>query len=176
MTASPATPSKAQLRAELGARRAALSIEERDRASRAVADNLVGRVDWASTESLHIYAAVTAWRELDTSRIVGHVRDRWPQIEIVSPTTEPDQPLPDRSFDLIIVPVLGFDDENFRLGLGAGFYDRFLAAQPGATTIGLAYRWARVAEGLPREPHDVPLDAIVTDEEPVPGRRVAPAP
>ena len=66
---------------------------------------------------------------------------------------------------LILVPVLGFDRDCYRLGLGGGFYDRFLAGQASATTVGLAYDWAFVPEGLPREEHDVPLDRIVTDGE-----------
>lgn len=76
---------------------------------------------------------------------------------------EPDQTQPVLP-DLLLVPCVGFDDDGYRLGYGGGYYDRTLAAWPGAVlpvTVGIAYEACRAA--LPREAHDVPLDAIVTD-------------
>ncbi|MGN6084184.1 5-formyltetrahydrofolate cyclo-ligase [Trinickia sp.] len=76
---------------------------------------------------------------------------------------EPDQTEPVLP-DLLLVPCVGFDDDGYRLGYGGGYYDRTLAAWPGTVlpvTIGIAYEACRAA--LPRETHDVPLDAIVTD-------------
>jgi 5-formyltetrahydrofolate cyclo-ligase len=65
------------------------------------------------------------------------------------------------SLNVIFVPVVGFDAQGNRLGMGAGYYDRYLAgARP--LTVGLAYECARVSR-LPTLPHDVPLDAIVTE-------------
>lgn len=112
---------------------------------------------------MHIYRSVDAWSEIETGPIVLKVSETWPAIEIVFPGTARDEPLPERPFDLIVVPVLGFDRNNDRLGLGAGFYDRFLATQPQALKIGLAYEWALLPDGLPREPHDIRLDEILTD-------------
>ncbi len=59
--------------------------------------------------------------------------------------------------------MLGFDDDNATASPRRG-YDRLLAGRPEARKIGLAYAWARVAGGVPREPHDVALDAIVTEQ------------
>lgn len=76
---------------------------------------------------------------------------------------EPDQTEPILP-DLLLVPCVGFDDDGYRLGYGGGYYDRTLAAWPGTVlpvTVGIAYEACRAA--LPRETHDVPLDAIVTD-------------
>lgn len=67
--------------------------------------------------------------------------------------------------DLLLVPCVGFDDDGYRLGYGGGYYDRTLAGWPGASrpvTVGIAYDACRIAS-LPREPHDLPLDAIVTE-------------
>ena len=163
MSEADPTRAKQVLRAQLKARRGAVGAEERARASRRVAEKLIARTDWASIDALHVYLSAPAWGEIDTEPIIAFTRAHWPGIEVVSPTLAADQPPPRGSFDLIIVPVLGFDDSNTRLGLGAGFYDRFLAGQPHAAKVGLAYAWARVPEGIPHEPHDVPLDAIVTD-------------
>jgi 5-formyltetrahydrofolate cyclo-ligase len=69
--------------------------------------------------------------------------------------------------DLLLVPCVGFDDEGYRLGYGGGYYDRTLAAWPGTVkpvTAGIAYEACRIA-ALPRELHDVPLDAIVTETQ-----------
>lgn len=66
--------------------------------------------------------------------------------------------------DVVIAPVIGFDAACYRLGYGGGFYDRTLAAlQPRPLTVGLAYSNAFVP-WLQAEPHDVPLDAMLTDE------------
>lgn len=64
--------------------------------------------------------------------------------------------------DLIVVPLLAFDDDCQRLGYGAGHYDRTLAAT-GAPAIGIAFDFQRAAR-LPAGPHDQPLDCVVTDK------------
>ncbi len=68
--------------------------------------------------------------------------------------------------DLIIVPLLGFDSEGYRLGYGKGYYDRFLANTT-APAIGIAFATQQVSH-IPHEPHDVPLCCIVTEEGPPP--------
>lgn len=64
---------------------------------------------------------------------------------------------------LLFVPCVGYAPGGYRLGYGGGFYDRTLASlQPKPYIVGLAYSNALVADFEP-EPHDVPLDAILTD-------------
>lgn len=61
-----------------------------------------------------------------------------------------------------LVPGLAFDKENFRLGRGKGFYDRFLAsAGDSLYKIGIGYSF-QLVEKVPREPHDKALDLVVT--------------
>ena len=65
---------------------------------------------------------------------------------------------------LLLVPCVGYGPGGLRLGYGGGFYDRTLAAlTPRPFTIGVGYShgWVPWLEG---EPHDVPLDAILTEE------------
>ena len=63
--------------------------------------------------------------------------------------------------DVLFVPLVGFTEDLARLGQGGGHYDRWLAAHPGTIAIGLAWD-VQLCEMLPTEPHDVPLDAVVT--------------
>ncbi len=63
--------------------------------------------------------------------------------------------------DVVFVPLVGFTTDGARLGMGAGHYDRWLAASPRALAIGLAWDCQEVS-ALPLEPHDRPLAAIVT--------------
>ena len=162
MTTDPRREAKQELRRRLRERRRQVSPEERRRASREIARRLFERIDWQAVIAVHVYKSVPAWGEIDTREIVAGIRDRWPAVEIEMPDLRADQPIPTRRFDLIIVPVLGFDRQSFRLGLGAGFYDRFLATQPDALKVGLAYAWAMV-DAVPREAHDIPLDIVITD-------------
>jgi 5-formyltetrahydrofolate cyclo-ligase len=74
-----------------------------------------------------------------------------------------------RELDLILLPLVAFDESGQRLGMGGGFFDRSLAFLAWRQhwrkphLIGLAYDFQKVA-ALPREPWDVPLDAVVTDQ------------
>jgi len=63
----------------------------------------------------------------------------------------------------LLVPLVGFDSEGYRLGYGGGYYDRTLAAMtPRPLTIGVGYELGRL-ESIHPQPHDIPLDAIVTE-------------
>jgi 5-formyltetrahydrofolate cyclo-ligase len=65
--------------------------------------------------------------------------------------------------EFLLVPLLAFDRRGHRLGYGAGFYDRTLAALPaGRYALGVAYAAAEVPE-VPTGPGDVALDAVATD-------------
>ncbi len=64
--------------------------------------------------------------------------------------------------DWLAVPLLAFDAAGRRLGYGAGYYDRTLAALPRARAIGLAFAAQEVSE-VPTGPDDVPLSTIVTE-------------
>jgi 5-formyltetrahydrofolate cyclo-ligase len=63
----------------------------------------------------------------------------------------------------LLVPLLGFDAAGYRLGNGGGYYDRTLAAMAARPlTIGLGFELGRL-ETIHPQPHDIPLDAIVTE-------------
>jgi 5-formyltetrahydrofolate cyclo-ligase len=65
--------------------------------------------------------------------------------------------------DVIVMPLVGFDALNFRLGYGAGYFDITLAAlQPHPRTIGVGFELSRLETIYPH-PADIPLDLIVTE-------------
>lgn len=65
--------------------------------------------------------------------------------------------------DVILVPCVGYTREGYRLGYGGGYFDRYLAAHPGATTVGLAWSWGETQFAV--EAHDRPLSVILTERE-----------
>ncbi|TSE12489.1 5-formyltetrahydrofolate cyclo-ligase, partial [Mesorhizobium intechi] len=65
--------------------------------------------------------------------------------------------------DIVVAPIVGIDPANYRLGYGGGFFDRTLAAMPSKPlVIGVGYELQRVATIYP-QPHDIPMDRIVTE-------------
>ncbi|GIK99104.1 MAG: 5-formyltetrahydrofolate cyclo-ligase [Alphaproteobacteria bacterium] len=74
-------------------------------------------------------------------------------------------PVEDRQVepDLLLVPLVGFDAQGFRLGYGGGYYDRTIAKfgrRPLA--IGIGFELSAIATIHP-QPHDIPMDMIVTE-------------
>ena len=65
--------------------------------------------------------------------------------------------------DIVMLPLVAFDRQGFRLGYGGGYFDRTLAALvPRPLSIGVGFELARVEDIRPQQ-HDIRLDAIVTE-------------
>ena len=65
--------------------------------------------------------------------------------------------------DILLAPLVGWDAAGYRLGYGGGYFDRTLAAvSPRPFTVGIGLEAARLATIHP-QPHDIPLDAILTE-------------
>lgn len=78
-------------------------------------------------------------------------------------------PVPERSegiapeeLDLVLVPLVAFDRRCSRLGMGGGYYDRFLPLCTRAVKLGVAYACQEL-ERVVTLPHDVPLDGVMTE-------------
>lgn len=74
-----------------------------------------------------------------------------------------------KTLDIVLLPLVGFDRQGHRLGMGGGYYDRAFAFKHSAPQarplmIGIAYSLQEVAK-LPAEHWDVPLDIILTERE-----------
>jgi len=64
--------------------------------------------------------------------------------------------------DIVLVPLVAWDEKGHRLGYGAGYFDRALAGATRITKVGLALESQRLVQ-IPESRHDVPLDVIVTE-------------
>lgn len=131
----------------------------------------VGSGDDASRRRVMVFEP---WRtEPDLGDFVAWCVDR--QFEVFVPEVSGDDmwAMPGRvspaSLDVVVVPGLAFAPDGRRLGRGRGHYDRFLVdVGQGCLRVGVAFG-EQLVDDVPTGPHDVRLDAVVTDT----GRRPA---
>ena len=100
-------------------------------------------------------------KELELFRIMNVDRDVSPGAwEIPEPAESVPAVIDD--IDIIVVPGVAFDARGNRLGYGAGFYDKLLAAFA-KPTIALAFEMQIVPQ-VPADLHDIPIKKIVTEK------------
>jgi len=65
--------------------------------------------------------------------------------------------------DIVLLPLVAFDTQGFRLGYGGGYFDRTLAMLvPRPLAIGVGFELGRVADIRPQA-HDIRLNAVCTE-------------
>lgn len=185
------------LRARCLACRRALSPEQVAVASRAIQQQVMALPEYACARLVHTYVA-SKDNEVDTRLLIAQSLARGRRVAvpvIVSGTRrlrhaeiraldqlQPDlwglfSPRPGQAvwledldeIDLVVVPGVAFDLRGYRLGFGSGYYDRFLA-QVQAIKVGLSYA-SLLFPQVPAEPHDVPVDFVVTESAVHPSSR-----
>ncbi len=165
--------------------------EERRRRSRRIVERLFATAEFRSAASVAFYAS---WKsEVATHeairRALAEGKRVWlpkvataPRRLLLAPISDPDrelrpgaygilEPPPERAVevvqaqvDLVVVPGVAFGEHGERLGYGQGYYDRLLAQLPDrVVTVGLAFE-VQVFPCLPQDPHDVPVQLIITEE------------
>jgi 5-formyltetrahydrofolate cyclo-ligase len=177
---------KRALRSELIAVRARLSQEERLQKSLAIAARLEEVPAYREARLVALYAplgtevesieidrrlaargarivyprSLVAERRLVFSRcapgdlVKGPLGAREPPPELAAIDAE--------DVDCVVMPGIAFSLDGLRLGRGGGYYDVTLRATPRAARVGVAFD-AQVVPSVPGEPHDAPLDAVVTE-------------
>ncbi|QBM19072.1 5-formyltetrahydrofolate cyclo-ligase [Marinobacter sp. JH2] len=189
------TLSRSDLRKELRSLRNHLSFEQQQQASEHLALNLLRHPDLYRAKHIGIYLANDG--EIDPHLFIDLGRRKnihfylpvlhpiYPGKLVFSPYRDgteltpnrfgiPEPPFPEPrrrpawSLDAVLFPLVGFDEQGGRLGMGGGFYDRtfaFSRVRPAMAPklVGLAHEFQKV-ESLPIEPWDVPLHSVVTDK------------
>ncbi|MFG1242563.1 5-formyltetrahydrofolate cyclo-ligase [Xanthobacter versatilis] len=179
---------KKRLRALALGRRAAMGEAGRAAASRAAASHALAAAGAVQGRAVALFAPFRD--EIDTAPLADALREagailalpviiardqpllfrRWDQDTPLVPTgafriPEPGPEAPEIIPELLLVPLAAFDRRGFRIGYGAGFYDRTLAllrAQRPVRAIGFAFACQEVDQ-VPVETHDEPVDMMVTD-------------
>ena len=181
--------SKADIRRQLRARRSALSRHERTACAEAAAAILTRSSYWRDADTIALYLAADG--ELDTDPIIRTARAANKRLFL--PVILPDNSLQFRQWradmDLVVnrygipepaktansaelsaltlvcVPLVAWDRQGTRLGMGGGFYDRtFAGAGSRGLLVGLGYTIQEQAS-LPRDTWDVSLDLVVTESD-----------
>jgi 5-formyltetrahydrofolate cyclo-ligase len=186
----PLTTQRASLRAELRAARRRFEPAQRVAAEHSIAARVQRLGAFRNAGRIAIYfafdgeprldallqAARAAGKELAAPVLVG--RDlgfaRLPAAPVLAPNRlgidEPDahDPIDPRSLDLVLLPLVAFDDRGVRLGVGGGYYDRcfqYLNARRAwyrPKLVGIGYEFQHL-DLIEREPWDVPLWGAVTE-------------
>ncbi|MBW7471252.1 5-formyltetrahydrofolate cyclo-ligase [Marinobacter sp. M216] len=188
------TFSRSELRKHLRQQRRSLSYEQQQQASEHLALNLLNNPDLHRARHIAIYlpndGEIDPRLYMDLGRRKG-IRFYLPVLHPIHPGRLAFSPysddvelrpnrfgIPEPAFsdglrrpawalDAVLFPLVGFDEDGGRLGMGGGFYDRtfaFCRLRPrlAPKLIGLAHDFQRVRQ-LPTEPWDVPLHGVVTD-------------
>jgi 5-formyltetrahydrofolate cyclo-ligase len=183
---------KAELRKEMIARRDALPAEERARSARAFVEKIAALPQYGAAKS--VLATMAIGSEWDTRLLIDHARARGKSIVLPRISAPPRRlelyavedfdrdlvpgvwniPEPDPSrcprrdfaaVDFALVPALAVDRQGYRLGYGAGYFDKLLAGRHDRPYCVTALPAQFILDHLPREAHDIPVDLVLDDQE-----------
>jgi len=183
---------KFELRQEYLNRRKLLTSAELDFANDIIAENATNFLINNSISTLHTFLPQRNSNEIDTWKIITNIRKLASNVRLVAPyiipgtkemqhiVLEPETPLtenkwripepypaPDQmiepeALDAILIPLLAFDVNGFRVGYGGGYYERFLSkCRPDAMKIGLSM-FDPVGAINDLDPYDVPMNVCIT--------------
>ncbi|MBF9234814.1 5-formyltetrahydrofolate cyclo-ligase [Microvirga alba] len=187
MTSLPLPEFKNRLRREAFARRDALDEAFRHQASQRIAELALGFHNLENVTPVGGYwpirsevdprplmeALVSRGQNVALSQVIHpHMTFRlWQPGDVLVPggfgVQEPGPDAPEAVPVALLVPLLAFDRRGGRIGYGKGHFDRAIAAleqRHRILTIGLAYAVQEIDQ-VPVEPHDRPLDAVITEAE-----------
>jgi 5-formyltetrahydrofolate cyclo-ligase len=176
---------KGSLRTSAMAGRGSLSAGYRAEAARAAADHLFAEAPFSRGQTIACYWPIRD--EMDCKPVLTKLMDDswrvclpvvgaagspltfrlWEAGQPLYPagfgTLEPADTAPLATPDVVLMPLLGFDRTGTRLGYGGGYYDRTLEQlKRRPKIVGYAFSAQEISD-IPREPHDVPLDILVTE-------------
>ena len=171
---------KSEQRTRLREKRQRLNPDYVKRASDDLCKQLMSLIEWDKCKYLHCFLPLENDNEPDIRPVIQYAIEKGVVVYTSDPspsTGRKVKPLINQSkqekiiqfqinnneivFDYIIVPMLGFNLANkHRLGFGGGFYDRLLASQPTAKSIGVVFKEFEIIDLVP-ETHDMPLSELL---------------
>ncbi len=178
---------KSELRRMMRRQNRAITPEERAVASERIRCR-IERLEWfAAARCVALFCALgdepdmggalAAWRAAGLRIVVPRVEGEVMHLYDYDPATQCigafgiEEPGPEarrcapEEIDLIVVPGVAFTRAGARMGRGRGYYDKYLAlAGFRACKVGVCYGH-QLLDALPAEPHDVPMDCVVTPHE-----------
>jgi 5-formyltetrahydrofolate cyclo-ligase len=165
-------PSKSELRIALKQARLSLKLDEVEAKSADIVRHLKQLLKHVDFQSVHYFEPIRSLNEVNIVPITEFLRS-WAPRAVLHTSRKIDGHWQNKSshgrkihtaqrYDLIIVPMLGFDLSLHRLGYGGGYYDRLLSEQSQATKIGVCFELGKVTQ-LPTEAHDMSLDYIISE-------------
>ena len=173
---------KKALRKEIREKKRAMSLQEIEEKSKVLAEQFLQSELYQKAKSVYGYlpynqevrtTAMLRQAQLEGKRVAvpkvygDEMKFIWlddlDQVEKgYSNIPEPiaDGPEADDPTALVLMPGLAFDKEGHRIGYGGGFYDKFLAAEPGHPTLALCYDFQMLSK-LETEEFDIPVDIVL---------------
>lgn len=182
--------SKSKIREAALKARNGLSLEELLELSRAVMKNLISCPEYRDSRVIATYVAkreevktegiirhslklgkrvlVPVSHPENTSLVFSEIRDYERELApghfgVAEPVSQYMRPVSLNEADLILVPLIAWDERGYRLGYGKGYFDSALAGVGASSvTMGLGLESQRVRR-IPEEKHDIPLMAVATE-------------
>jgi 5-formyltetrahydrofolate cyclo-ligase len=160
------TSEKASLREKMRQELRGLTAEDRQSLSDEICERVMQLPQWLEAQSIVLFSPLPSEPIVTPLKLDCEAR----KIAVATiPQTagnESDLHLPE-TMDLILVPGLAFSKDRHRLGRGGGFFDRLLAGRAAGTfKLGVCFSF-QLLETIPTEPHDIAIDAIVSERETV---------
>lgn len=182
-----------RLREEKITARNQLSFDERSLFSEQISEKLLGIKEFQKSQKIMVYRSVkgevcldsfiqaaealgkslayplcisdTEMIALQPERALSEGRSPWKagRFGIQEPIREASIEFLPEEIDLIICPCTVFDEHRNRMGMGAGFYDRYLKKCINAVKVAVAFEVQKV-EHIPTENWDIVMDAVITEK------------
>ncbi|ARF15846.1 5-formyltetrahydrofolate cyclo-ligase [Sporosarcina ureae] len=117
---------------------------------------------WQAGKRVAIPRCISSTREMDFRLIDSFDQTEVVYMDLKEPKIDLTDSVRPEEIDLQIVPGVVYSETGYRIGFGGGYYDRYLINFP-FETISLAFD-CQIRHNIMREPHDVPVSYIYTDE------------
>lgn len=181
---------KAELRSILRGQRKSLDHRDAELLSQRIQERCLTIPEWEQAKTVHVYVSAVD-NEVHTEKLIDDLLHRYGyavvplcctegiglhniriesrdelvtgQYGLLEPVYDQERIVSPEELELVVAPLVGFDRNGGRLGLGGGYYDSLLA-HIRCPAVGIAYAMQEVKH-VPCEGHDIGLDVIVTEHE-----------